>query len=220
MRDEDGELPLPLPYIEELFLQEQPRLGIQRPERLVQQEDGEIADERARDSDALAHADRELVGVSVGELFQADPFQKVPCPVPPLGGSYALHLQAERHVVHHGQPWEHAVVLEDERPLRAIAVLSGGEPDRAGGRLEEAREDLQERGLPAAARSDDADDLVSAGRQRDVLEGVERSVLRRIAEPHRVADEARHRPRPEALSFRIGSVNHGSHSSSISTTRS
>src|SRR5260370_31938324 len=71
-----------------------------------------------------------------------------------------FELEAEGHVLHHGQPWEQGVVLEYDAAIRArtgnrLAV----DADLATARTLEAGHDVQERGLAATAPPQEADEF-------------------------------------------------------------
>ena len=60
--------------------------GVEIAGRLVGQEDRWIRDQRARDGDALLLPARQLIGVVVGAVAQADRVEHIHRPLPPLGG--------------------------------------------------------------------------------------------------------------------------------------
>ena len=70
--DEDHGLGRALPDAEQLGLHQAARLGVERAERLVHQQDLRVDGERARDRGALLHAAGELRGIAVLEAGEAD----------------------------------------------------------------------------------------------------------------------------------------------------
>src|SRR5262245_38845894 len=92
------------------------------------------------------------------------------------GGGRAAHLEAIGRVVPHRHPGKDGVALEDHgihRPLRVRRL----DLDRAGGDGIEPREDAQQRGLAAAARPHDHEELAVRDVERDAVDG------REFAEP-------------------------------------
>ena len=81
-------------------------------------------------------------------------------------------IEAEGHVLPHGQPGKEPVLLEDHSPVEAGAgdprAIEEGAPPILGF---QPRNDSKERALAAAAAADDADELTRADRQGDILEG-------------------------------------------------
>ena len=70
--DHDNGLARRLPQPQQLVLHPLPRQGVERTERLVEQEDFRIVGERAGDRDALLHAAGELARKTMFEALQAD----------------------------------------------------------------------------------------------------------------------------------------------------
>src|SRR5204862_322491 len=97
----------------------------------------------------------------------------------------AAHLQAEADVLAHAHMREERIALEDHaeaalfRAQRIDALLV--EPDAAPRRGQEAGEQVQRRGLAAAGRAEQCDELALPDRQRDVLDGIMRAEI--AAEP-------------------------------------
>ena len=86
MGDEDHGLALLLPQLEQLVLQDQPRLRVERTERLVHEHDFGIVDQRADNIGALAHAAGELVRIAVLEAVEPDAVDEAQRAFAPLGG--------------------------------------------------------------------------------------------------------------------------------------
>ena len=70
--DEQHRLAVGAPQIQQQIAHDLPGLRVERPERLVHQEDLGIADQHLREADALALAAREHVRIAVGERAEAD----------------------------------------------------------------------------------------------------------------------------------------------------
>ena len=69
--EDDGDVDL-LPDLQEVALHLRARLGVERAERLVHQQNARPVGECAGDGDALLHSTRKLVRVGVGEAFEPD----------------------------------------------------------------------------------------------------------------------------------------------------
>ena len=100
-------------------------LGIERAERLVEEEDLGLGGEGAGEGDALALAAGELVGVALAEAGEADGFEEL---VDAVGdflfgrAIFAADFEAEGNVFKDVEVAEEGVVLEDETD----AALTGG----------------------------------------------------------------------------------------------
>ena len=134
------------------------RVRVERRERLVEEEHGGFAGERARERDPLPFAARELRRLRRGQVSDPEPVEQL------VDGASA---RAERDVSAHAEVWEERVVLEDQAdapplgrqrhaPLRVEPLLPV-EQDAAAGRLNEARDDAQHGGLACAGGADERD---------------------------------------------------------------
>src|SRR6185436_18218616 len=88
-------------------------LEVERAERLVEEKDGRVVDERARQRDPLLLAAGQLVGPSPIEAPEPNLLERLPDGAPDLGGRPGLDAQPERDVLEDGQLREECVVLED-----------------------------------------------------------------------------------------------------------
>ena len=85
--------------------------------------------------------------------------------------AHALHLQAEHHVLQGGEPGQQFGVLEHHAAVVAAAVhLAAVDGDAAADRRVEPHGDAQRRGLAAAGRADQRDDLAVAHGEADAVE--------------------------------------------------
>ena len=66
----------PAPEGHKLRLQRQTRQRIELAERLIEQQQGGIVDERASKRGALSHAARQLMGISLAEVAKADEIER------------------------------------------------------------------------------------------------------------------------------------------------
>ena len=83
----------------DLLAQLQPDLGVQRGQRLVEQQHPRLDGERPGQRDPLLLAAGQLVRVLLGLGGQADQVQQLGGPLAPLGRADLAHPQAEGHVV-------------------------------------------------------------------------------------------------------------------------
>ena len=109
-------------------------LGVERAERLVQQQHLGLDRERAGERDALALAAGELRGIAVGqpvELHQLEQLVHLARGSAPRRALAArLHAQAERDVLEHRHVAEQRVVLEHEADLALAHVRARWRPRR------------------------------------------------------------------------------------------
>jgi hypothetical protein len=127
--------------------------GVEVGQRLVEQERARLAYEGAADRHALALAARQRGGLARHELLKPEH--------PPHLGHAAVDLlarraalaQPERQVLAHGHVRIERIALEDHRDV-AVGRVGGGDVlpadgHRARGHLLQARDDAQQRRLPA-----------------------------------------------------------------------
>src|SRR5215475_4184610 len=143
--------------------------GIEAGGGLVEEADLRLRHEGAGDGLALAHAARDLRGVLVPHVHQADLQEFLLHAAGDLRrGHLRLLAQRERHVVEHGHGVEEGAPLEDYS-IAAPHHLEGGAPEAGdvravhenGARVrpQETQEVLEEHRLAAAAAADDHHDL-------------------------------------------------------------
>ena len=90
----------------------------------------------------------------------------------------AGHAQAIGDILEHGLPGKQAEVLEHHGDAGdRLGHAFGADPDLAGIVRQQAVDAPQERGLAAAGRSDDRDDLALTDVEIDVAEDFERAVV-------------------------------------------
>ena len=157
-------------------------LGVERRERLVEQQHARLDRQRPGQRDPLLLAAGQLAGVLVARAPTA---RRGRASRPramsrsPLG--LAAHLEAERDVVEHGQVREQAVRLEHH----AHVALVGGHPGEvlAADRrrvpdvgLVEAGQDAQRGGLAAARRAEQRDQLAGFDVQGEPVERLDVAV--------------------------------------------
>jgi hypothetical protein len=149
-------------------------LGVERAERLVEQQHARLDGERARQRHPLALAARELIRVALRVAAEADDAEQLGDPGVDARPRLLADLQPERDVVVHGHVLERRVVLEDEADLPALRRHARGvvalDLDAAGvGRLE-AGDDPQQARLARAARAEQRGQRAAGDLERDVVE--------------------------------------------------
>jgi hypothetical protein len=159
-------------------------LGVERAERLVEQEDPGLDGERPGERHPLALAAGQLARIALRQPFQLHEVQQVHDLVPDLRLRCALPArldpQAEGHVLEDGHVPEQGVVLEYEADLPLADMAGAGvlavEQDGALGRELEPGDDPEQRGLARPGRAEQGDQLaradpeVDAGERREAIE--------------------------------------------------
>ena len=121
MRHQQRGKALALPERDELGLHGDARQRVELAERLVEDQDFRIVDERARQRHALRHAARELMRIGIAERRQADEIERGIDPLP-LALQDALRLQAQRDIVPDRAPGKQGRILkhDDARGMRSL----------------------------------------------------------------------------------------------------
>ena len=101
----------PLQFLAHLDAQER----IERGQRLIQQQNFRMRDQRPRQSHALLLAAGQLRGQPQRIVRHMHQLQEIARPFMPLGLRHAAHLQTERHVVEAIQMREQSIALEHHR---------------------------------------------------------------------------------------------------------
>ena len=147
---------------------------VQRRQRLVQQQQPGRGGQRARQRDALllpARQLRRVLGLAAG---QADQLQQLGHALAHLGARHAPIDQPVGDVVGHRQVGEQRIGLEDDAVValrrRQHRDVAPGHPDAAGAVRLEPGDDAQQRGLAAARRPEEADELALGDLQIDVAQ--------------------------------------------------
>src|SRR3954453_6324537 len=96
-------------------------LGVERAERLVEQQDARLDGERARQRDTLALATGELAGIAVGEPIELHEIEQLLHARPDLAlaltDTARLHAQPEGDVLEHPHVAKQRLVLEYEADM-------------------------------------------------------------------------------------------------------
>ena len=156
------------------------QLGIEVRQRLVEQEGGRVAHDRAADGDALALAARELAGPAVEQAADLQHARGLGDARLDLGARHPGVLQPEGEVLAHAHVRVERVGLEHHRQP-AIGRRHGVDQpavdaDLAAGRPVEPGDLPQQRGLAAARRADEDHQLAVDDVEVDVLQHVHRAV--------------------------------------------
>ena len=156
-----------LPELEELAAQVVGGEDVEGGERLVHEKDFRLDDERAGESDALAHAAGELAGIGGFESVEADGVEDLEAAAMALGGFHAAGLQRRLNVLEDGEPGEEGKALEDDGDVGlGVGDVLAMPEDRAGGRAGEAGKHAQQRGFTGTGGAEEGDDL--AGKDGEV----------------------------------------------------
>ena len=136
------------PQPQHLVAHQQPRLRVERAERLVEQDEARLQHQGAGDADALAHAAGKLRRIGAGEVLQPHEGERIVDPAAHFGVRHAAAAQAEGGIVVDGQPGKAGVLLEDDADAVGNVAADGAafEGDRALRSAAAAR-----RGPPAAS---------------------------------------------------------------------
>ena len=164
-----------LPDAAKLLLEHVAVLGVQGREGLVHDEHPRVVREHARELDPLAHPPRQLVRVLVPLIGEADEAQELVAHPGPLGRARPAEPLAELDVLAGRQPLVEGVVgLEDDPAVaRRAANPLPLELHRPVRRLLEPCEDVEDRRLAAAARAQEAEEVVGGEVEVDPVEGGE-----------------------------------------------
>ncbi len=174
-----------------------PQIAVERAERLVQQQDIRVDDDGACHGDALALAAAQLRGIARLEAGQLEQVDGLGHALAPLRLRDAPCLQPVGDIVRHRHVGKQRVVLKDhcDVPLVGRNVVDdlSTQDDVAEIGLLEPRDQVEQRGLAAAARTKQGDDFALAQAE---IAPVERKIsvirLPNIAE-HELRRRIRHR---------------------------
>src|SRR5438132_3000517 len=172
MGDEHDRLAHRLPERQQIVVEAKARDLVERGERLVHQQKFRLGDERACDGGAHLHPTRELARIALREAGKSDARER--------GVDARLRrrletreLERQAHIRGDRRPRHQRRLLEHE----ADAARTGGacglglQPlDRSAGRLAQARDDTQRRGLAAARRTEQRHELARPHIEVETLE--------------------------------------------------
>ena len=166
-------------------LEIEPRLVVQRRERLVEQQDVGIHDQRTDQCDALAHAARQCFRVGVFKTGEPKTLEVFAGLALGFDAVDAAGLEAQKHVAKHGAPGKQQVLLHHVADAAAQAFdLLAAIMHRARVRLDQAGDDIEDRGLAAAGGAHDADEIARVDVEGEVVEHADftRFAVERLAD--------------------------------------
>ena len=138
-------------------------LEVERRERLVEQQHGRLDREGAGDRDPLALAAGQLGRFFVALAGERDELEQLIRALAAFALGDAATFEAEADVLPDAHQREQREILEDQRRRAAIRADAAGrlraDQDRAAAGLEEARDHPEDRGLAAAGRPEDREEL-------------------------------------------------------------
>ena len=193
--DEDGRGPGPAQHVVHLAAHAGAQAGVERGERLVEQDDLGIGGQGAGERHALLLAARELVGIAPVQSRQSDHLEQLEDPLAPVGAA----PQPEGDVATDGEVREQrallghiadATVLARDEHVAAVVDQVLAELDLAAIEALEAGDDAQQRRLAAARRAQNAGETAGLDGQVHAVEDLE--VSERLA--HASDGELLHRP--------------------------
>src|SRR5579864_2166523 len=202
-----------LPQLEQLILQNQARLRIQRAERLVHEDHVDaLVHERPDDRDPLAHPAGEFMRIMMLKALEAYPLEVGQRLVPPLAARNALQLERDFRVRQRRAPRQQVVVLRDV-PAADVDPPDGTSvvQHRAVGRRREPGEEVQHGGLAAAGRAHQRQKLARTDTEVDVPESSHHAAAGAAARHENLVDAARleHKRRPRRRTFGAGRAHQG-----------
>ena len=177
MRDEDHRLLDLAVQAAHLGLQAKARDRVERAERLVHQQEWGVGCERARETDALPLAARELGGIALHVSgLEADELQELDATRPGLVLRPAEQprdrgdVLADRHVREQADLLDHVADLAPQLDDGQIADAAAVDADLAGVERDQAVHHLQRRCLAAARRADENAERAGRDLQRQVVD--------------------------------------------------
>src|SRR5919106_2547666 len=185
---EDHRLVLLAEQPQQVLLELAADLLVDRGEGLVHQQDLGVHGQGPGEAYALPHSARELVGIGVLEAGQPHLGHVLARRLLTFLARHAAELQTEGHVAQHGRPRHEGEILEHERPVRpGPGDRTAVDLDASGCRLDQSGDDLERRGLPAPAGTDEARELAPWHVERDAAKrpNPARELLGEIDDPDR-----------------------------------
>ncbi len=164
-------MPRAAPQIDHLRAQVLRSQDVERAERLVHAQHFGLRDERPRETDALAHAARQLLRIGILVAGQADELERPLDLLLCLPSVEATLDEADLHVLLHREPWIEGEALKHDRETTIDAVERRPvTQDGALRRLGQARHQPQDRGLAGTRLSQQRQHLAVPHLEVDVVE--------------------------------------------------
>ena len=193
--DEDRRGPLLAQDAPEIVDQALPRRGIERGERLVEQQDLRLHHEGPRQRRALRLTARDRARPALGEVRDAEAPEPLSHPARRAQAALAAKAQAQGHVLPDRRVGEERFLKDTrhappdcQRGARSDGGAAEAHLTRHGGF--EQTEDTQERRLARAVRADEGEDLARQHRERGHVEHGAAAV--RYADPQELEHGRRH----------------------------
>ena len=174
MGDDDDRRLGPFPESEELDVEALPGQGVERAERLVEEEDRRVEGERPGQRDPLAHPAREMVGSGAGEPVETDQLEQLVAAclarlagaagqLERVGDVVELSRQGRSRGSWNTKPTAGSGPTTGRPSTSTIPAVRGQQP----------ADDPQQGALAAPVRADDRDDLAPADLEVEAVEGDE-----------------------------------------------
>src|SRR5262249_11043088 len=146
--------------LQQLVLQHDPGLGVERAKGLIHQNELRIIDKRADDVGALAHAAGKLVRIMILEAREPDLTDQIERAAAPLAFVRAANLERDLDVLHERAPGKQVVFLRDVTDVGVDALYRApAVDDLAAARRQKTDDEIQKRRLAAAGRPDNGNEL-------------------------------------------------------------
>ena len=152
------------------------QVGVERRQRLVEQQHVRLDHECARQRDALLHPARQLRGQVMARIAELHELQRIGDAARHFRRRHAACAQPECDVLEHRQVREQRVILEQQTKIalvrRRIGQVASGHGQRAGQAvgLHEPGDEAQQRGLAAAALAEHGQKFTGTDRQRQIFQ--------------------------------------------------
>ena len=169
----------------ELLARRRAQLGVEVRQRLVEQEDGRLADDRARERDSLALAAGQLARLAVEQPADAEESRPPTrpsgdgAPAGPSAPSAETRCSCRRSGAGRARSSGTPSRSGARGASRSFTTLAADQ-DLAGRRRLEAGDHPKEGGLPGAGRPEEDQKLSLFGHQADVVDGAELSSLKTL----------------------------------------
>src|SRR5262249_30611699 len=148
--------------------------GIEMGQRLVEQQDAWLDGERAGQGETTALVEREIVGLAVGDVPQAETSEHDVDPLGRVVGAEAGQLETERDVLLRGEMRPERPLMEDVADAASgrwqECHILGVDDDPAAVERQKSRDDSENRTLAGVRGSHEGEELTVADVQRDLAQ--------------------------------------------------
>lgn len=176
VRNEQNRFACTHPDFFQLFVQNKPRLLVERRERLIHKQNFRVHRQRPGNRSALLHPARQLVRIPIGEFAQVHRFNLLHRERLALLPGHPLLLEAKGDVVQHGKPGKQRMLLKHNDAVRprGVARLAVHRNFALLGLLQPG-DQVKQRRFAAARRSKQRNEFAFADRQRNIVDGGKRT---------------------------------------------